>query len=208
MILRACRLRNSSKVRLVRSISASARSRMDGQLLVHLALTGLQLGILGPFRLHLGQLVLEGLEATVEVEVTGPLDLVELVGQLRLQAGQVDVTLLLIDEGHKVGGEVDDLLQLLGLQLLPGFGAHEQVGQPAAGTPQVPDVHDGSSQLDMAHALAPHLRTGDLDAAPLADDAAEANPLVLAAIALPVLGWTEDLLAEKPVLFRDAGSGS
>src|SRR5690606_20739649 len=39
-------------------------------------------------------------------------------------------------------------------------------------------------------------------AAALADDALEAHPLVLAAVALPVLGGTEDLLAEEPVLLR------
>src|SRR5690606_24058423 len=40
---------------------------------------------------------------------------------------------------------------------------------------------------------------GDLHAAPVADDAAIADPLVLAAVALPVLGRTEDLLAEEPL---------
>src|SRR5262249_26219967 len=47
-----------------------------------------------------------------------------------------------------------------------------------------------------------HLRLRDLDAAAIADDAAVANALVLAAIALPVLDRAEDLLAEEPVLFR------
>src|SRR5690606_34299797 len=98
--------------------------------------------------------------------------------------------------------EVDDLLELLGLQLLTGLGAHEQVGEPGAGAPEVPDVHDRSGELDVAHPLAADLRAGDLDAAALADDALEAHPLVLAAVALPVLGGTEDLLAEEPVLLR------
>src|SRR4029450_10574023 len=35
-----------------------------------------------------------------------------------------------------------------------------------------------------------------------ADDALVADPLVLAAVALPVLGRTEDALAEEPVLLR------
>ena len=51
----------------------------------------------------------------------------------------------------------------------------------------------------MAHPLAAHLGAGDLDATPLADDALEADPLVLAAVALPVPGGTEDLLAEQAV---------
>jgi hypothetical protein len=52
----------------------------------------------------------------------------------------------------------------------------------------------------VAHALAAHLGAGHLDAAALADDALEADALVLAAGALPVLGGTEDLLAEQAVL--------
>ena len=54
----------------------------------------------------------------------------------------------------------------------------------------------------MAHPLAAHLGAGDLDAAAFADDALEPDSLVLAAVALPVLGGTEDLLAEEPVLLR------
>src|SRR5205085_3757802 len=104
------------------------------------------------------------------------------------------------------GGEVDGLLELLGLQLLTGLGAHQQVGQPRPGTAQVPDVDDGRRQLDVAHALAADLGSGDLDAAALADDALEADALVLAAVALPVLGGTEDLLAEEPVLLRLQGA--
>src|SRR5450759_2694687 len=54
-------------------------------------------------------------------------------------------------------------------------------------------------ELDVAHALAAHLGAGDLDAAALADDALVAHALVLAAVALPVLGGTEDALAEQTV---------
>jgi hypothetical protein len=45
-----------------------------------------------------------------------------------------------------------------------------------------------------------------LDAAALADDALEADALVLAAVALPVPGGTEDLLAEETVLLRTEGA--
>jgi hypothetical protein len=61
-------------------------------------------------------------------------------------------------------------------------------------------VDHGRGELDVAHALAPHLGARDLDAAALADDALEPDALVLAAVALPVLGGTEDLLAEQPIL--------
>ena len=53
--------------------------------------------------------------------------------------------------------------------------------------------------LDVAHALAAHVGPGHLDATALADDALEAHPLVLAAVALPVPGGAEDLLAEEAV---------
>jgi hypothetical protein len=52
----------------------------------------------------------------------------------------------------------------------------------------------------VAHALAANLGAGHLDAAALADDPLVTDPLVLAAVALPVLGRTEDALAEQPVL--------
>src|SRR5690606_33017509 len=55
-------------------------------------------------------------------------------------------------------------------------------------------------EVDVAHALTAHLGPRDLHAAALADDALVADPLVLAAVALPVLGGTEDALAEQPVL--------
>jgi hypothetical protein len=63
-------------------------------------------------------------------------------------------------------------------------------------------VGHGSGELDVAHALAADLRAGHLDAAALADDALEAHALVLAAVALPVPGGTEDLLAEEAVTLR------
>src|SRR3978361_950200 len=50
-----------------------------------------------------------------------------------------------------------------------------------------------------SHAVTTNLGAGHLDAAALADDALEAHALVLAAVALPVPGGTEDLLAEETV---------
>src|SRR5262249_25062279 len=58
----------------------------------------------------------------------------------------------------------------------------------------------GHRELDVAEPLAAHLRLRDLDAAAVADDAAVADALVLAAVALPVLDRAEDLLAEQAVL--------
>jgi hypothetical protein len=52
----------------------------------------------------------------------------------------------------------------------------------------------------VAHPLTTHLGASYLDAAALADDALEADALVLAAVALPVASRSEDLLAEQAVL--------
>jgi hypothetical protein len=67
---------------------------------------------------------------------------------------------------------------------------------------EVPDVDDGDGEGDVPHPLTADLLLGHLDAAAVADDALVADPLVLAAVALPVLDRAEDLLAEQPVLLR------
>src|SRR5262245_29972273 len=58
---------------------------------------------------------------------------------------------------------------------------------------------DGGRELDVAHALAPHLGERHLDAALLADQALVLHALVLAAQALVVLDRPEDARAEQPV---------
>ena len=58
----------------------------------------------------------------------------------------------------------------------------------------------------MTHALTTNGALGYLNTASLTNNALEANALVLSTRAFPVLGWTEDLLAEKAVLFRLEGS--
>src|SRR5439155_6839027 len=75
----------------------------------------------------------------------------------------------------------------------------EQVADPARDALEEPAVGDRRGQIDVAHPLAADLLPGHLDAAPLADDALVADALVLAAVALPVLGRTEDALAEEAV---------
>ena len=59
-----------------------------------------------------------------------------------------------------------------------------------------------STGMRPAHSLAANLRARDFDTALVADDAAVLHPLVLAAIALPILYWPENLGAKQPVLFR------
>ena len=75
----------------------------------------------------------------------------------------------------------------------------EQQTHAAGYALEVPDVGHGSGKLDVTHALTAHLALGDLDAAAVADLALVAYLLVLAAVALPVLGRSENALAEQAV---------
>lgn len=109
------------------------------------------------------------------------------------------MTLVLVDARDHVGGEVDDLLEVLRRQV-------EQVPEAARDALEVPDVGDGGGQLDVTHPLTTHAGAGDLDAAALADDALEADSLVLAAGALPVPGGAEDPLAEQALLLGLEGA--
>ena len=102
---------------------------------------------------------------------------------------------LLVDVGDDVQREVQDALQVARADV-------EQDAETARRALEVPDVADRAGQLDVAHALAADLRARDLDAALVADDALVADPLVLAAVALPVLGRTEDALVEQAILLR------
>ena len=93
---------------------------------------------------------------------------------------------------HHIAVEINDLLNIA--------QGHVKQDRHIAGNPlQVPNMGDRSRQLDEAHAVAPHPAFGDLNTATFADDAAVPHPLVLAAMAFPILGRSEDLLAEEPV---------
>ena len=147
---------------------------------------------LGALGLERGEVLLELAHPGLDVGVATLLELLALDVDLGLERGQVPVPGVVVDGGDHVRREVDDLLEVLRRQV-------EQVAEPARDTLEVPDVRDRGGQLDVAHPLAADLRAGHLDAAALADDALEAHPLVLAAVALPVPGGTEDLLAEEAV---------
>ena len=167
--------------------------------LLHLAVRGLAhlaaRVALGAGRLELAEVGLELLLPGLDVVVPALLELGPLDRDPCLEGRQIALPGLVVHVGDHVGGEVDDLLQVLRRQV-------EQVAETARHTLEVPDVRDRRGQLDVAHPLAPHLGPSDLDAAALADDALEPDALVLAAVALPVPGRTEDLLAEEPVLLR------
>src|SRR5690606_14939558 len=153
----------------------------------------------GTLGLELGQVGLELLGTGVDVRVAAVRDLLLLQVDLGLQVRQVLRAALLVGPRDHVGREVDDLLEVLGREV-------EQVAQSRGHTLEEPDVRDGRGELDVAHALTTHLGASDLDAAALADDALEAHALVLAAVALPVPGGAEDLLAEESVLLGLEGA--
>jgi hypothetical protein len=126
-------------------------------------------------------------------------ELVLLGGELVLVQQRVQLEVGQAGLEHHVGLEVQDLLQLLQRHV-------DHQADAARQGLQEPDVGDGRGQLDMAHALAPDLGQRHLDAALLADDAAELHALVLAAQALVVLDRAEDAGAEQPVPLRLEGA--
>ena len=159
--------------------------------------------LVGGEGLHLAELVLGGLALllqTLDLLVALGVELLEVGGQLLLEVVGVGLAGLGVDVRDDVAREVQDLLEVLALDV-------EQAGQrEARGALEVPDVAHRGGELDVTHALAAHLGGGHLDAAALADDAAEADALVLAAGALPVLLRAEDLLAEQAVLLGLEGA--
>ena len=100
-----------------------------------------------------------------------------------------------IDPGDHVRGEVDDFLEILGSKV-------EEVPEATWNTLEVPDVGNGRSKFDVTHALTTNLGASYFNTAALTDDALEAHPLVLTAVALPVASWSEDLLAEQAIFLR------
>src|SRR5262249_9041047 len=107
----------------------------------------------------------------------------------------VDLDFLLPRLDDDVVRVVDDLLEITKRDV-------EQVAHRAGQGLEEPDVRDGNGELDVTHALAPHLAQGHFHAATVADNAAIANSLVFAAVAFPVLDRTEDALAEQAVFLR------
>ena len=150
---------------------------------------------LGALGLKLGEVLLQLRHPALDVRVPVLLQLLDEGLVTGLKARKVAVTGLLIHVGDHVRGEVDDLLKVLRRDV-------EQVPEARWHALEVPDVGDGRRQLDVPHALTAHVGAGHLDAAALADNSLEAHALVLAAVALPVPGRTEDLLAEEAVALR------
>ena len=145
------------------------------------------------------KLVLEVAGDGGDVGVAGVNQLLAFQVVLRLEVRQFGVTALFVHGGDHVGGEVNDLLKILRCQV-------KQVAQARGNALEVPDVGYGGCKLDVTHAFATNLGTGNFNTTAFADDALEAHALVLAAVALPVAGRAEDLFAEKTVLLRLEGA--
>src|SRR5207253_1611756 len=145
--------------------------------------------------LALGEVLPAALESVLERDellVAVDHDLLGLGLDLVLEAVQVLLACLVVDRGDDRRREVENLLQLARCDV-------EQVADPARDALEEPDMRDRRSEVDVTHPLTADLLPRHLDAAALADDALVADALVLAAVALPVLGRTEDALAEEAV---------
>ena len=169
----------------------------------HLLLGGvldLLLGVgLGTLGLEGRELLLQLRQALRDLRIAAVAERLQLETDVVLLGAQVAVTGILVDRDDHVRGEVDDLLEVLRRHV-------EEVPEARRDALEVPDVRDGCGELDVAHALTTDGALGDLHAAALADDALEADALVLAAGALPVTGRAEDLLSEETVLLRLEGA--
>ena len=109
--------------------------------------------------------------------------------------GKSLLDLLVIDVDDDEAGEVDNLLKQSRRDI-------ENQRQRRRNALEVPNVADRRSELNVAHALASDLRSGDLDAASFTNDAFVFNLLIASASALPVLDRAEDTLTEKTVTLR------
>ena len=135
---------------------------------------------------HGAHLCLRGLVAVILLQLIVLLLGEDLVDGVTRQALRVDDDEVLV---------VDDALQVM-----RGEIQHEA---DAAGHALVePDVRDGHSQLDVAHALAAHTGRGDFHTAAVADGALVLGTLVATAGALHVTRRAEDALAEETALLR------
>ncbi len=91
-----------------------------------------------------------------------------------------------------IGGEVQHPLQVARRDV-------EQQAQPAGRALDEPDVRNGRSKLDVAHSIAPDLRSRHFDAAFIANHAFIAYTLVFSTITLPILLWAKYFLTEKTI---------
>ena len=95
---------------------------------------------------------------------------------------------------HDKVGEIEHLFQAPGADV-------QQHAHPAGDALEIPDMAHRGGQLNVAHALPAHLGAGDLHTALVADLVLvlELDTLIFPAVALPVLGGSENALAVQAV---------
>ena len=141
-------------------------------------------------QVHVLEELLYGLRAHASLEVV--LIFLPVVPVLLLRENLVAAQGRLAGVRDNIVGEVQHLLQN------PGADVQQQA-HPGGDALEIPNVAHRRGQLDVAHPLPADLGPGDLHAAAVADFPLVADFLVLAAVALPVLGGPEDALAEEAV---------
>ncbi len=103
--------------------------------------------------------------------------------------------LLLARVKNDVGGEVDDVLEVLRSHV-------EDKAHPGGDRLQIPDVGARGDELDVPESLSTPVLGDDFDAALFAGDALVADLFVFSAVAFVVFGGAEDLLAEEAAHLR------
>ncbi len=122
-------------------------------------------------------------------------DAVDAFVQLLLELIDTNRAQFLVEVCDEVLREIQDSVQVPGRQV-------QKESDPAGRALGKPDVSHRSSQGDVPHPLTSYFGPGDFDAASVTDNALVADLFVLTAVALPILGRTENTLAEQPVFFR------
>ena len=100
---------------------------------------------------------------------------------------------------HDILGEIQHLLQLAG-------GHIQDKSHARRNALEIPNVRYRRCQFDMTHALTAHFRAGNFYATAFTHLAFVADAFVATAMALPVFGRPENLLAEQAVPFRFEGA--
>ena len=100
----------------------------------------------------------------------------------------------LVDVNHQISGKINNLLD-------SPWGNPQKQRCLGWGPFEKPDVDNGCGEGYVPHPLAPDSGLGDLDSTLVTNDAFVPDSFVLSAVALPVLGRTEDSLVEKSIFF-------
>ena len=142
------------------------------------------------FEIDLLEELLDGLGAHTGIEIV--LILLAHIAVFLLREDLVAHQRSLAGIGDDIGGEIQHLFKDAGADV-------EQQTHAGGNALEIPDMGNGRGELDVTHALAANLGARNFHAAAVADLALVADLLILAAVALPVLGGAKDALAEQAI---------